>query len=127
MGAALMRRRLRRFALPLVALLGAVAIATVTAGTTQAGSTASAASPTFVEAEAFDVSKPLRELVRQAAPSKALPRRHPAGDRVDRNLAVEGTGVSELAATGSAGTAAPQAAAIAAPTVNFEGLSNQDY
>jgi hypothetical protein len=121
-----MRRWPRHALLPVIALLGAVAIATVTAGTTQAGSTARATSPNFIEPAAFDISEPLRELAKQEPPSKALPRRHPAGDRVDRNLGVEGAGVSELATGGATGSVGAQAAAIAAPSVNFEGLSNQD-
>jgi hypothetical protein len=120
-----MRRRPRKAVLPVVAILGAVAIATVTAGTTQAGPTVRAASPKFMNAKAFDVSKPLRELAK-ATPSKAPPRQHSAGERVDRNLGVEGAGVSQLATGGASGSAGAQAAAIAAPITNFEGLSNQD-
>ena len=126
MRGATMRRRPRRALLPVVAFLGAVTIATVTAGTTQAGSTARAAGPKVIDATAFDVSKPLRELAKQPRAAKAAPRQHHRGDRVDRNLSLEGSAVSELAARGSAGAAGAQVAAIAAPLANFEGLSNQD-
>jgi hypothetical protein len=124
-----MRRRPRKAVVPVVAMLGALAVAVVSAGTIQAGPSQTIKGPKIEKAKAFDVSEPLRELAKQATPSKAPPRQHSAGDRVDRNLGVEGAGVSELAtggATGSADTAAAQAAAIAAPIANFEGLSNQD-
>ena len=123
-----MRRRPRRAAVPVVALLGAVAVAVVTAGTIQAGPSPKATGPTFAKAKAFDVSKPLRELAQGAKPSGKVPKQHPRAD-VDRNLALEGASATGLAVTGAAGsssTAAAQAAAIAAPLANFEGLSNQD-
>jgi hypothetical protein len=100
----------------------------VTAGTIQAGPSPKATGPTFAKAKAFDVSKPLRELAKGAKPSGKAPKQYPRGD-VDRNLTLEEASATGLAVTGAAGsssTVAAQAAAIAAPLANFEGLSNQD-
>ncbi|HET9244033.1 MAG TPA: hypothetical protein VFN99_11375 [Gaiella sp.] len=121
MGAATMRRRLRRFALPLVALLGAVAIATVTAGTTQAGSTGSMANDhRVIDASAYDVSKPLRELAKSAKPSGTVPATRRGADPI---VIERSTG--ESAATASV-TSSFSTMAVGPTLANFEGLSNQD-
>ena len=124
-----MRRRPRRAVVPVVALLGAVAVAVVTAGTIQAGPSPKAKGPTFAKAKAFDVSKPLRELAKGAKPSGKVPKQHPRGQTSTATSTLEGASATGLAVTGAAGsssTATAQAAAIAAPLANFEGLSNQD-
>ena len=65
----------RRFMLPVAATLVAAVVASVMAGTTQAGPTAKIQGPVFSGAKAFDVSKPLRELAKNATrPSKGLPK-----------------------------------------------------
>src|SRR5919109_1491691 len=80
----------------LVALIAAIA----PSAATKAGSAAGNRGPKFTTATAFDVSKPLRDLAKGRKPPSDAPRgeiREEAG-----------------------------AAAIPAPTTNFEGLSNQD-
>ena len=118
-----------RLALP-VTVVAAVVMA-ISAGTTQAGPNTKG--PKFTEAAAFDVSKPLRELAKDAKPSnKALP---PAtGKDTDSELSAEvnawsaflSTNASILAAMAPQAASLQQALAISAPTANFEGLSNTD-
>jgi len=104
----------------------------MSAGTTQAGPNMKG--PKFTEAKAFDVSKPLRELVKNQKPSnKTLP---PAtGKDTDSELGAETGAWSAFLSTGASlmVTATPQAASVqqaasAIPSTiqNFEGLSNQD-
>ena len=123
-------RRSWKLALP-VAIVAAVITAT-SAGTTQAGPNSKG--PKFTEAAAFDVSKPLRELVRNQKPSrKGLP---PAtGNDTDSELSIEPSVSSARIAPGASISAAkaPQVAnaqqaatAIPGTIQNFEGLSNQD-
>jgi hypothetical protein len=113
-----------RFALP-VALAVAV-VAAIAAGTGQAGP---ANGPKWIDASAFDVSKPLRDLVKNQKPTtKTLP---PASARdTDSELTAEAAGASARVvgrASSQKGWATTQALATAAiPGANFEGLSNLD-
>ncbi len=116
-----------RFALPLMASAAVVLIAT--AGTTQAGPTApKVKGPKFTEAAAFDVSKPLKELVkgRQApAVNKAALSHGPDG----MDFESQASSLRSARPASTAGTSAvsgQQALAIPSPIQNFEGLSNQD-
>jgi hypothetical protein len=115
-------RRVRR-ALPI--MLVATAVAAVSAGTTQAGSNRAMKGPTFSNAVAFDVSKPLRDLAKDAKPNIA-PSAAPAG--ADRNYSVDRTGSNSIFSPLSALQSAASAggADIPAPLTSFEGLSNQD-
>ena len=124
-----MRRRPRTAVVSGITLLGAFAVAVVMAGTLEAGSSPKANGPVFKDAVASDLSKPLSELAKAAPTTKAPPRQHPRGAAVDRNLAIEGGASSQSSIRPeavTAGGAGMQAAAIAAPLANFEGLSNQD-
>ncbi len=123
-------RRWWKLALPL-ALVAAVVTA-MSAGTTQAGP--NTRGPKFTDPAAFDLSKPFRELAKNAKPSKkGLP---PAtGKDTDSELSAEASGASaRLASPASMSAAMVQQVAssqqaatmIPSPTVNFEGLSNQD-
>jgi hypothetical protein len=100
----------------------------IAAGTTQAGPTSpKVKGPTFTEATAFDVSKPLREL--------AKGRKAPPVNKAALSHGLDGIDF-EAASSRSARKAAPAAAsavgeqqavsAIPSPTVNFEGLRNED-
>jgi hypothetical protein len=104
----------------------------MSAGTTQAGSNMKG--PKFTEAAAFDVSKPLRDLVKNQKPStKVLP---PAtGKDTDSELSAEAGAWSSFLSTAASlmAAATPQAAstqqvasAISGTIQNFEGLSNVD-
>jgi hypothetical protein len=113
-----------------VAAVAAVVMA-MSAGATQAGPNMNG--PKFTEAAAFDVSKPLRDLVKSQKPSqKAFPAA--SGKDTDSELSAESSTSALLApvATMSAAMAqqvtASQLAATAIPGTiqNFEGLSNQD-
>ncbi|MCI0687658.1 MAG: hypothetical protein L0Y54_10540, partial [Sporichthyaceae bacterium] len=79
--------------------------------------------PTFTNAAAFDVSKPLRELARTATPGAA---------RVDRVNFDRSPAVADRGSAGFTGDGAVQSApgagvqAIPGTIANFEGLSNQD-
>jgi hypothetical protein len=120
-----MRRRRRKAVVG--ALLGAVAVAVVTAGTTQAGPSVNAKGPVVKDAVASDLSKPLRDLARDAKPSKSALRQHPRGGAVDRNISIEAASATQLSRAGTAGsTASVTTQAIGSPIANFEGLSNQD-
>jgi hypothetical protein len=108
-------------------VLVAAAVTAVSAGTTQAGP--STKGPTFTEAVAFDVSKPLRELAKAPAAGEALP--SATGKDTDSEPAVLAGGTNMLfsplgAITGSAVNAQAAPTAIPAPLANFEGISNQD-
>jgi hypothetical protein len=89
-------------------------------GATSAGSASKKAQPHFSEATAFDVSPPLRDLARA----------HPTGEgELGDEDEEEGPDLSGTPkpheADGAAQTTA-SAATIASPTVNFEGLRNED-
>jgi hypothetical protein len=110
----------------------AAVVMAMSAGTTQAGPNMQG--PKFTEAAAFDVSKPLRELAKDAKPSnKALP---PAtGKDTDSELSADTSAWSAFLSTSASLSAAmaPQAAsvqqaaaAIPSTNANFEGLSNLD-
>ena len=109
-----------------VAVAAAVAL-TASAGATQAGSSTNKG-PKWIDAAAFDTSKPLRDLVKNQKPStKVFPA--PTGNDTDSELSVEPSKSARLAS--GAGTSAAvsgqttQAQATAAiPGANFEGLSN---
>ena len=130
MRVALMQRR-PRGAFALVVLVCVAAVATVTAGTTQAGPTAvtttgaATAVPKVAKAKAFDVSKPLRDLAKEARAVKA-PKAHPSA-RVDRNITLDPGSTAESAVAGGAGSSGAAGTLAVGPTLaNFEGLSNQD-
>jgi hypothetical protein len=128
--------RLRRsWFVALAAGLVALVIPVVAIGATVAGGTAQAdrstyqKGPKFTEAKAFDVSAPLSVLAQHAEPPSGLPPR--SGHDTDREPAVVGSrstrslfGSSFAAEQGSGVQRA--LSAIPAPSVNFEGLSNQD-
>ncbi|MBA2742535.1 MAG: hypothetical protein H0U46_11055, partial [Actinobacteria bacterium] len=118
-----------RPALVLTAL--ATLVVTLTAGTTQAGPSAALASgPVFTEPAAFDVSPPLTQLVSATARVRGKSAPTDSVYDADRDLSVEAESkarraISRLAAPQAAASQAA-ASAIPAPSVNFEGLSNQD-
>ena len=125
-------RRSRKIAFAFAALVAIVV--TMTTGPTQAGPNAPAdAGPTFTKAAAFDVSAPLSQL---AATASAAGAKVPQDSRydADRDLSLESESKARRAGgSRPTGVATPQsaasqaaAAAIPAPSVNFEGLSNQD-
>jgi hypothetical protein len=127
----LTRTGVRRVALVLPVVLVAAVVIAMSAGTTRASS--STKGPKWSEAKAFDVSKPLRELVKTQKPSgRTLP--GPTGKDTDSELApVEEATSARLAPGATAGiatapqaTSAPRSTAIASTSANFEGLSNQD-
>ena len=117
----------RRFVLPVAATLVAAVVASVMAGTIQAGPTPKIQGPVFSGAKAFDVSKPLRELAKNATrPSKGLPKRRGPDPIVVDSSASELALGSASARFGGAGSASTAAATALAPLRTFEGLSNQD-
>ena len=120
-------KRSLRVALPLaVCLVAASAVATASA--TQAAPSPKAKGPVFKEAKAFDVSKPLRELATSATRRSTglLPGRGP--DRPVGEGTASGNAASgyRLHASRWGAVATLTAAAIPAPLLSFEGLSNQD-
>jgi hypothetical protein len=130
-------RERSRFRL-LVALAGVTALAAVVAASaTQAVSTAAKAKPTFSEAKAFDISKPLREIAKNPKPAsidKGALARGPEGVVVEDAMASRSIARTWSDAYSFENAASPAArlnaragtAAINAPVANFEGLSNQD-
>jgi len=127
-------RGTRSWKLGLPVALAAVVVTVIAASTTQAGPSPRANGPKFTEAKAFDVSKPLRELAKNAKPSKkGLP---PAsGHDTDSEPSAEASPAGARLASGSivAGVSAQQSAStqqavatIPAPLRTFEALSNQD-
>jgi hypothetical protein len=124
------RRSAWKLVLPVI-LITAVVLA-VSAGATQAGP--NTRGPKFTDAAAFDVSKPLRELVKnQKPPTKALP--PTTGKDTDSELSAETGAASARIAPGAsiqasgvqqATTAQQFASVIPGTGANFEGLSNQD-
>jgi hypothetical protein len=88
-------------------------------GATGAGSAPSTPKPKFTEATAFDVSKPLSELVR------AAPKGETDLDEDDAQVP-EGAGPGKAHEADAAVQSTAPAAAIAAPLANFEGLANAD-
>jgi hypothetical protein len=124
-----MRSFWARWKLALPTAFLAALITAIAAGTTLAGPTRmSVKNPTFTDAVAFDVSKPLREMAKgRKAPrvNKAALSRGPEGITFE-----EGSGSLSVRRARAAAPAAPsvqQASTdIPAPTANFEGLSNQD-
>jgi hypothetical protein len=125
------KREVRAWKLTLPVLVAAV-VTMMAAGTTQAGPNTKG--PKFTNAAAFDISKPLRELVKNQQPSKTgLP--PTTGKDTDSELSAESGAASVRLAPGAriraatarqAANSQQAAAAIPAPTVNFEGLSNTD-
>ncbi len=126
-------RRATRWRRTFPVVLAAALATAITAGATQAGPSPNAKGPKFTEAVAFDVSKPLRDLAKQAPAGGTLA---PAtGKDTDSELtAIRGGSNAVFGALASlTAAAAPQAASsqlvsasIPAPMANFDGLSNQD-
>jgi len=127
-------RGTRSWKLTLPVAVAAAVVTVIAASTTQAGPSPRATGPKFTEAKAFDVSKPLRELAKDAKPSKrGLP---PAtGKDTDREPSVETDPLGARLSPGAsiAAARADQAAnaelvtsSIPGTMANFEGLSNQD-
>jgi hypothetical protein len=117
-----------RWKLALPVALAAAAVVVITAGTTQAGPTAAKVDgPTFTDAVAFDVSKPLEVLAesRTAPPvDKGALGHGPEGIDFE---AASPRSARAAAPTGTRVVGAQQApSAIPSPIANFEGLSNQD-
>jgi hypothetical protein len=112
----------------LAVLVGALAalVMALTAGAIQAGPSPNAKGPKFSDAKAFDVSKPLKDLAKNAKPSGAKPVAGPPGS--DRGPAVEdGAATSGYRKpTLQARSAATESAHIPGTIANFEGISNQD-
>jgi hypothetical protein len=103
-----------------VLVVGVLIAAVVSAiGATGAGSAPSAPKAKFTTATAFDVSKPLTELVR------AAPRGEAEVDEEDDELP-EGAGPGSGHDADAAVQTAAAAAAIPAPLANFEGIRNED-
>jgi hypothetical protein len=120
-GARFRQPQRRRRALPLVGGLVLVATALLAVGTGQASPTAAEVKgKKVIDASASDVSRPLSELAKNATPSGKVPTTRRKADPIviDRSA-----GSSLVASWRTAGTAA---SLIAAPSANFEGLSNQD-
>jgi hypothetical protein len=117
--------RLRALAV-LAAFTAAAAAGVDAAAAPQTNSGMRKAQPKFSEAVAFDTSKPLRELVKNAKPTAPPTNAVPAG--ADRGYSVDTTSgatvFNSLYALQPA--AVRKTAAIGAPVANFEGLSNQD-
>lgn len=117
-------RQSRHLALPVLSVLVVLGVALATTAAGQAGPTAKIKGPTFSNAKAFDLSKPLRELAKNAKRSgKGLPpSRGP--DPIVR------VGVASELALGSraagASSSSPLAVTALSPLRTFEGLSNQD-
>jgi hypothetical protein len=101
-------------------LVAAVAMLAATAVGASAATAAAAPGdqrPRFFEPEAFDVSKPLRELAKTAKPPKATYLRPELGPQLVGDRGHSGDGALQEAVP-------PQT--IGAPLTTFEGLSNQD-
>jgi hypothetical protein len=111
-----------------VAIAVAAFVASITASAaTHSDSTSRMGGPTFSDAVAFDTSKPLRDLVKNAKPTsgKPLASRGPVG--ADRRYSIEGaTASSSFSALDALGVTSAPAATIGAPLTTFEGISNQD-
>jgi hypothetical protein len=109
-----------------VVVLAALLTVAFVGEASHAGSAAAEGAPRFTEAKAFDVSKPLRILAqgREAPPvNEAAVGFGPEGVDLQRGSS---PALSLRAAAGASSVAGQQAATIAAPLANFEGLSNQD-
>jgi len=125
-----MRRRPHGRSRPVPVIGAGVLLAAllVPAGSAQAGP-AGVASPTFTRAAAFDVTRPLREMVPHAtsSPPSSAATQTVIEVRPDRGPAVTGNGHQADGAI-QAGVVAAGAAAKAPPAgpTSFEGLSNQD-
>jgi hypothetical protein len=113
-----------KLALPVAVIVAVVAAAL--AGTTSAGPSPSAKGPRWIDAAAFDTSKPLKDLAKTSKPSGAKPVAGPPG--ADRGPSVEeGTTTTAYRTPGmQARSAVAEAASDLAPLANFEGISNQD-
>lgn len=101
-------------------VLAAVTTAFGAAAATQSGAAAQKRGPTFSEAVAFDVSKPLRELAKTAQ-----------ADAEEEDGDVREEAGTSAVDTGFAGDAALQSDVVSSPTIpapltTFDGLSNQD-
>ncbi len=97
-------------------------------GPAQASTAPAQPKPTFSQAAAFDVSKPLRDLAKTATAARAA-NGSDKEVRPDRGPVVaESLSASRAAAPSGDGAvqSAVAPAAIPAPLANFEGLSNQD-
>ncbi len=105
-----------------LASLVVVLVAAMLAGTAGAAQAAASPGPTavFTTAQAFDISKPLRVLARDAG-SSVLP---DADDEEDDSIVMVAD--NGFTGDGAVQTSTPSAPAITAPLANFEGLSNQD-
>ena len=107
----------------------AAAIAAIATGTARADANPTAKGPTFSNANAFDVSKPLRELAKLPTGSSSivvLPDKGHGG--IDRSLKkVDDNGLTAASSFGGVfGTLGLSVASTLATQANFEGLSNQD-
>jgi hypothetical protein len=108
----------RRYELGLLGVLATLAITAVSASAAPDATSAPPRGPKFTDAQAFDVSRPLRELAKTPPSSRGR-----SGEvRPDRGPAVADRGHS----TDGAVQSSVGALAIPAPIANFEGLSNQD-
>jgi hypothetical protein len=101
----------------IAAVVGAAAAGTGSAAVGQSGSQPASTAPRVINASAFDVSRPLRDLASERVTPSTQPRAENPGFPV--------TDVSGFTGDGAVQTAA-FSATIADPLQNFEGLSNQD-
>jgi hypothetical protein len=116
----------------LAVVVGALAalVMALAAGAIQAGPSPNAKGPRWIDASAFDTSKPLRDLVKNQKPStKTLPLA--TGRDTDSELSAVASTSARLASPSSASSAQVVEAQDSTLTIpgtiaNFEGLSNQD-
>ena len=113
----------KRSRLPLWLAVGVLAVVVTAAlgavATTPAGAAGDlkVSQPTFTTAAAFDVSRPLRDLVKEAVPASA-----PDDEDTSGPASPDGPFVAD----GAIQSSLPASATVGGPIANFEGLSNQD-
>jgi hypothetical protein len=110
-------RLLRLVLVAIAAVMCAAAAGAGSAAVVQSGSQPASTTPRVINAAAFDVSRPLRDLASERVTPSVQPRAENPGSLVSE--------ISGHTADGALQTAA-FAATIASPLQNFEGLSNQD-
>ncbi len=105
------------FGVAALAVLAAALAASVTAAPTEAAASPTVSKPTFTQAKAFDVSRPLSVLARDAkAPTARLDLDEDDPAPTDGPFTGDGAGQTLL----------PTVSTIGGTIANFEGISNQD-
>jgi hypothetical protein len=115
------RARLLVLLLLVTGLLVSVPVGTAN-GAPEAAPATRGAAPKFTRAAGFDVSPPMRQAARRATARAGAT----AADRAERGAVPADRGFAGDGAVQSSATRAAAAERIAAPRVNFEGLSNAD-